>query len=524
MHHCLEIDEILCNIYGYIDDRRTLCNIARTCRTLSEPAADFIWETLTNLIPILLQLSCVDLVQGHVSDPMRLKFTRPLTNTDWETVRRLSSRVRKLHLSDIDHNTQGMFYLSMAQDPAYIFPNLHALSIEFGLWHNVPMTYISEMLIRPHLTALRLGRNAVNCLRLDVSRVPVSLPHLRYLNIGENDDMCTIIPQLHSLESLIFRVRSWDNLRHLSHLPLLTHLMVRFPLGFSPLDNTTSGISFPKLIVLCIHHCTPELLENLLHHATFHNVTSLSVTVMNRIPSEVATNRDLLTFILTQLPHLESLRMKKYVGAFHPETWDCSAISISPYLRLLDIEASSDLALSDEGLTQMARALPHLEHLHIVNPEGPHAHLYLTLKGITSLAWHCPQLKGFKLSFDARLNSLPTDFLEKINHIAIQNNNVYYMDVLNSHVRATDRPYVARLLSKVFPYLQEIHYAKPWRWAKVAAQLDGRPARYANSDSVERDVIEEQEGVEWRWIGEEMGAPRAIKGLLRTASTLSLYD
>ena len=58
MHHCLEINEVLRHIYTYIDDDTTLSALSRTCRTFSEPATDLIWETLSNLLPILAQLPC----------------------------------------------------------------------------------------------------------------------------------------------------------------------------------------------------------------------------------------------------------------------------------------------------------------------------------------------------------------------------------------------------------------------------------------------------------------------------------
>jgi len=59
MHRCLEIDEVLRHIFAYINNHATLYALSRTCRTLSGPATDLIWETLTDLLPILIQLPCV---------------------------------------------------------------------------------------------------------------------------------------------------------------------------------------------------------------------------------------------------------------------------------------------------------------------------------------------------------------------------------------------------------------------------------------------------------------------------------
>ncbi|KAI6007662.1 hypothetical protein F5J12DRAFT_829713 [Pisolithus orientalis] len=53
MHLCLCVDDILRLVFRCIEDRSTLCALARICRTFKEPAVDLIWETLTAVEPIL---------------------------------------------------------------------------------------------------------------------------------------------------------------------------------------------------------------------------------------------------------------------------------------------------------------------------------------------------------------------------------------------------------------------------------------------------------------------------------------
>ncbi|KAF8556107.1 hypothetical protein OG21DRAFT_1409720 [Imleria badia] len=57
MHHALQIQEILLNIFGHF--RRSgwqrptdLPALARTCRAFKEPALDVLWEKLVNPSPI----------------------------------------------------------------------------------------------------------------------------------------------------------------------------------------------------------------------------------------------------------------------------------------------------------------------------------------------------------------------------------------------------------------------------------------------------------------------------------------
>ena len=58
MHHALEIQEILSNIFDHfflVDDRAAttdLAALARTCRVFKEPALDVLWRILDNLSPL----------------------------------------------------------------------------------------------------------------------------------------------------------------------------------------------------------------------------------------------------------------------------------------------------------------------------------------------------------------------------------------------------------------------------------------------------------------------------------------
>ena len=60
MHHALEIQEILLNIFRFFsrchddddDDSEDLVSLARTCRAFKEPALDILWEVLDDLSPL----------------------------------------------------------------------------------------------------------------------------------------------------------------------------------------------------------------------------------------------------------------------------------------------------------------------------------------------------------------------------------------------------------------------------------------------------------------------------------------
>ena len=60
MHHALEVQEILLNIFRFFGRRHydrddgpgDLASLARTCRTFKEPALDILWEVLDDLSPL----------------------------------------------------------------------------------------------------------------------------------------------------------------------------------------------------------------------------------------------------------------------------------------------------------------------------------------------------------------------------------------------------------------------------------------------------------------------------------------
>ena len=74
MHHALEIQEILSNIFDhrlspYRRVTADLAALARTCRAFKEPALDLLWRELNDLSPLVLCLpgaSCTRRINDKV--------------------------------------------------------------------------------------------------------------------------------------------------------------------------------------------------------------------------------------------------------------------------------------------------------------------------------------------------------------------------------------------------------------------------------------------------------------------------
>ena len=75
MHHALEIQEILFNIFGHCYES-ALPPLARTCRAFKEPALDTLWAELEDLFPLALCLPDVPREGRH--SVRRFKITLSL--------------------------------------------------------------------------------------------------------------------------------------------------------------------------------------------------------------------------------------------------------------------------------------------------------------------------------------------------------------------------------------------------------------------------------------------------------------
>lgn len=77
-HYCLEIREILDNIFGYLVPYNyrghglgTLAALARTCKTFSEPALDILWYSQDSVVPLISCLPSDALSFAPISEMLR---------------------------------------------------------------------------------------------------------------------------------------------------------------------------------------------------------------------------------------------------------------------------------------------------------------------------------------------------------------------------------------------------------------------------------------------------------------------
>ncbi|KAF9467213.1 hypothetical protein BDZ94DRAFT_1249858 [Collybia nuda] len=122
MHPCLNISEVLSNIFKYVLEdvpsgevpeitrwpeagSMTLAALARTCKAFSEPALNVLWYRQPSLAPLLncLPVDCYQVTEIVRGDRMFINtvmtITRDLTPSDFERVRHHAKRIRSIGFS-----------------------------------------------------------------------------------------------------------------------------------------------------------------------------------------------------------------------------------------------------------------------------------------------------------------------------------------------------------------------------------------------------------------------------------------
>ncbi|KAF8555293.1 hypothetical protein OG21DRAFT_1438864, partial [Imleria badia] len=150
MHHALEIQEILLNIFSYCrlptwqSPASDLPALARTCHAFKEPALDVLWEKLVDPSPLA---KCLPDASHYSKADKYYSFSRSLTQIEWEILRSYTRRIRSMadNRHRLDWESVGTFLNPPPTEP--LFPNLchlHGIgSTEIKIKHLLSMPFPS---------------------------------------------------------------------------------------------------------------------------------------------------------------------------------------------------------------------------------------------------------------------------------------------------------------------------------------------------------------------------------------------
>lgn len=495
MHRCLLIDEILEVIFSQ-SGRRTLCSLARTCQAFHEPATALIWQDIMGLWPILRLLpaaTATSWTEQRGADPESdechgppIVVTRPLKLEEWLIFKRLSQRVRDIHVIVTQKPrcysiTPGS--LSLLLHPPgnesldSLFPNVQHLSfrcqgfsLEASGYQNHVLTLL-RIFVRPQLSTLELLLGGTLYVPLNASGILASCPNLRTLHTvtdsletreGFPAFVAPDISSFQSLETVRIHDVSWDLLASLAQRKTLRCLVINFrrPLG-SPAPPPTNE-AFVGLRYLSTHIASLELTLRFYRWASLSELRTLSILATDFARSDYSEDlEELLTLIPLHRPFLERIHVNLgFAPPRQPRHWVLTKSILTPYLSLrhlkvLDITLASrsySPQFTDDDLMQMVQCWPLLKELHLktytcgwVLPTG------LSLGGIAALIQLCPNLEGFSLVFNA--TEIPKIACQP-DGSPVQNTKIRSLQVGNSPISSPEN--VAMYLRLLMPGLHVV--------------------------------------------------------------------
>ncbi|KAJ6463428.1 hypothetical protein C8R45DRAFT_1025676 [Mycena sanguinolenta] len=460
MHPVLECDDIFRDIILALEgpgSSQTLAALAITCKALSEPALDALWENC--YFYRLLELFPQDL---FVESEWRL--ARPIMPIDWTRSRFYASRVKTLEVYEDCAEVlkaMGPFYPSSG-----LLPNLRRL-VSYSDDSELDITTL-RVLLHPQVKEVVFYNYPPSITNLSfLSALPVLCPHLTdftfSFNLREGDYpetaavISTLVPALQMLESL--RLNLDVHVGELN-LGLLSNLTTLHLTG----GPTVVG-SFPRLRDISVNHIDAVSAIELLSSAAVLDMvkidlwlapTSPQVAELVRTLKSVASSTSLKTLSLSLLPADD-------MPADVMEAQTLRELSFFSGLKSVHIEWFFGPDLDDRTLEFLTTSWTQLTNLQLVQ-RGTDTNL--TLKSLLPLARNCPHLQHLDLKVDAReVPELP--------RVAPQR-TLNSMDVASSPIQSATK--VARYISGIFPDVEHVWSSTefPERrqlWNQVLEQL-----------------------------------------------------
>ena len=444
-----------------------------------------------------------------------VKLVRPPTAADWTTFRRLSTRVRNLRLDlrgccrSLDHNDFNHIALLLDQEPTYLFPNLRSLTLldDNAGFHLTRLAKKEQnKMVGWFRDLIRVGPTV---LALPYHLLPSNVPDLpaiksiRKLNITGSPSiseagalqkltLCETIPQLTSLESFSYNIRSWDVLWHLGRLPALRELSIGLPKRptSSNRPHRKDGAFFSQLKFLHICYGTRVSITDLFRCSNFNKLTTFSSKPLYEYCDTIETK--VLNLIPRHCRQLQSLCLADI--RLGPDI-----LKLDPYrnLRVLIITSYNRMGFvrrEDNDFVCMIHGLPHLERFYAVldeplDVEDSWLGVTFTIRALVNLVEGCSKLEHIFMEFDP-IEWIQREYIsEREKGHIVRNDSVRHLSVSKSPATSPER--LAVILSELLPSLEVItakanseHVSS---WKGVAARHTNSPLfRSQTGDGIPR--------------------------------------
>ncbi|KAF7329295.1 hypothetical protein MKEN_00190500 [Mycena kentingensis (nom. inval.)] len=513
MHSALYIEEILENILRFLNptgpqhDSASIAAVSETCRDLKEPALDALWRDLYTLDGVvrLLPEDAWGTNEAHWSSDQGSKLTllRPLQPEDWADAAKFLSRVKSLTLGPDSAPSESLFeaIASSFPSPTKIFPNLARLHWdEFteNTDHKRSFSRYIPLFLSPSLVALDLeGVPAEFAERL----LGEDLSHMKHFEVTFGESRFHA-PEIISVSTeLVLRLVpacartvtvdcvDQTGLRHLASMRNLAALALwrpqdgDFATASNPSRASSDPISFPGLTSLHLANTTFEFGCEFfafvgplrLHDFRLGMCEVAEKTALDHLVQMVAANLDpdTLRELIIGAPSISDGMYAPTAGA-NLSLYAFDETTLQPLSRFhnltrLELQSCVGPRISDSVLRRLAVPWPwpalRILRLHAGSPMqiAPR----ITLKGLTTLAEHCPLLEELAVPMNAlgaRMQtpdlsansaSPPSQTEERFQHLALSR-----LDLGASSIAKPAMLGVGVYLSRLFPNLDASRLSK----------------------------------------------------------------
>ncbi|KAJ6549949.1 hypothetical protein B0H19DRAFT_1073847 [Mycena capillaripes] len=491
MHRCLTILEIVEMILEHLCGSKRLefeqatwkqpwltdvAITARVCRFFNGPAITCLWRSavLVNLIRCMPS----DLLDFHELDEPReghdsrristdvkyeMWLDRPIRATDWDRVSIYAFRVKELFSGCDEWDISEVLPTIAMCFPNNILGNLKSLHWACS---NEDFPHITMLLI-PTITSISFSSSpaalsllsvlTMKCPTLKGFHLSLSLDTDDWDSEPEIEAVSAFVLSLYSIESLSVPIMDQSALEHIRTVPNLKSLRIDTFLPELTLPPVRDTETFRALDTLQI--CYAPIGPTTQFLGMFCRVPLTSVSI-DCSPSP--TGDETHMFLTAMSAGLLHASLTQLTFGRDGEAWPdpsihriqrSSILLLLPFINLtiLDISSSRGLALDNALISDMTRAWPLIEILHL-SARYASPLPQLTLNCLHSFARHSSRLRTLTISLDATV-------VPPASQTATQQHALLDFDVEDSAI--TTPIAVARFLSHIFPALGKISTRRP---------------------------------------------------------------
>ena len=504
MHHCFSVDEILrllaCTLVAS-EAKATAVALACSCRSFEDPVLDALWKTQDQLFPLLKSLpgdvwkveagrfvsllAMFGLVSLRLIALLGKSFNRIPTKAEWSRFRKYARSMRELRVNTLQNpvtpDVLSALHLRTGNEP--LLPRLKTFVCEGTAEEFIPAIPLFLSSTTNHIGIKFDVDSPTLQVASTIARLSTLCPDLEHIFL----DTLPKGQVITNAASEMLLACNRDTLQEffvssplteearvvLYQLPKLRQLwsVIKGPISLPP-------VALPSLITLSLRYDQGHQWLRGLVGATLGRLKRVAF-YCNSASTPTTDFLDEFKRVALSTSSQDTLLSLAFRTS---QSWNPNYSSLLVFKQLteLSIEFSCQDGCSsrvdDDLIASLTEAMPKLETLQLGRPPCQAA-TGITLKGLVTLARHCPQLSELCVHFqalDLAETATSTEPPPPPEHTAV----VPPTNCVLTHLQVGDAPIppgeflaVSVTLLQVFPQIHNIKYTNP-QWKHVADTIN----------------------------------------------------